>query len=263
MTLLSVNPTRPVTALLTLSLALASPTWATGSTKEILQRFVEDYRSDPMLVDATFGIEVGDERFHVTARRTESEPYEVELHEGFPESGSWYFTLDDKSVLDMIDQRKINAGTAMMKAFSTDETPMDVETSEGFQPADGFLGTMLKVTFHFWNRGFPEIIPFGDEYTRFTHGSDGIIFYYQPGFRSGWFSIKKGHHVNADPRSRTNPFPSMMVFTEGEGRARIGGRDINVSKGEALFVPPGVSHEFFNENDAPLQGVLLMFGEGA
>ena len=122
MKIISTRHFRPVTAALMLSLALACPAWASGSVEEILQRFVEDYRSDPMLVDATFGIEVGDERFHVTARRTESEPYEVELHEGFPEGGVWYYTLDDKTVLDMIDQRKLNAGTAMMKAFSTDET---------------------------------------------------------------------------------------------------------------------------------------------
>ena len=157
----------------------------------------------------------------------------------------------------------MNAGTAMVKAFSTDVTPMDVDAMEGFQPDEGFLDRMLKATFHFWVRGLPEIIPFGDAYTRPSHGADAVIFYYQPGLRSGWFSIKKGQHVNSDPRMQTNPFPSMIVATEGKGTAKIGGKEVQLEAGQTLFIPPGVTHEFWNDNDAPFYGILLMFGEGA
>lgn len=263
MTFLSRLPIRPVMALLTLSMATASPAWAGDSAKQILQRFVDDYRSDPMLIETTFGIDVAGERYHVVARKTGNDDAAVTLHEGFPEDAVWYFTLDDASVLGRLDQRTLNAGTAMAKAFSTDETPMDIAQTDGFEPGEGFLNEILKVTFHFWNRGFPELIPFNEEATRFTHGTDAVIFYYQPGFRSGWFSIKQGHHVNADPKSRTNPFPSLMVFTRGEGSALIGEKAVTVREGQALFIPPGISHQFLNENEAPLQGVLLMFGEGA
>lgn len=263
MTFLSMRHFRPVTAALTLSLALTSPTWASGSAKEILQRFVEDYRSDPMLVESTFGVDIAGERYHVVARKREGGGGEVKLHEGFPEGETWYFILDDISVLERLDEKALNAGTAMAKAFSTDKTPMDIAETEGFQPGEGFLNELLKVTFHFWNRGFPELIPFNDQVTRFTHGMDAVIFYYQPGFRSGWFSIKQGYHVNADPKSRTNPFPSLMVFTRGKGTALIGDEEVTVQEGQALFIPPEISHQFFNENEAPLQGVLLMFGEGA
>lgn len=259
----SMRHLRPVTAALALSLALASPAWASGSAKEILQRFVEDYRSDPMLVETTFGVDVAGERYHVVSKMSESGETAVTLHDGFPEGETWYFTLDDMSVLHRLDGRTLNAGTAMAKAFSTDETPMDIANTEDFRPGEGFLNEILKVTFHFWNRGFPELIPFNDQVTRFTHGTDAVIFYYQPGFRSGWFSIKQGHHVNADPNSRTNPFPSLMVFTRGKGTALIGDEKVTVQEGQALFIPPEISHQFFNENEAPLQGVLLMFGEEA
>lgn len=263
MTMLSIPAVRPVIAALTLALASSAPAWATDSARDILQRFVADYRSDPMLVETTFGVDINGERFHVVATKTGDGEAEVSLHEGFPPGETWYFTLDDMDVLHRLDERTLNSGTAMAKAFSTDETPMDIANTEGFQPGEGFLNEILKVTFHFWNRGFPELIPFNDDVTRFTHGTDAVIFYYQPGFRSGWFSIKQGHHVNADPKSRTNPFPSLMVFTEGEGTALIGEKEVTVRKGEALFVPPGVSHQFLNRNEAPLQGVLLMFGEEA
>lgn len=261
MNISSLRRFRPVIAALVLAASL--PATAEDTAGDILQRFVDDYGSDPMLVQTTFGIDVAGDRYHVVATRTEGGDAEVTLHEGFPESSIWYFTLEDRSVLDRLDQRTLNAGTAMAKAFSTDETPMDIAETEGFEPGEGFLNEILKVTFHFWNRGSPELIPFKEEATRFTHGTDVVIFYYQPGFRSGWFSIKPGHHVNADPASRTNPFPSLMVFTRGEGTAVIGDREVTVRGGEALFVPPGISHQFLNDNEQPLQGVLLMFGEGA
>lgn len=32
---------------------------------------------------------------------------------------------------------------------------------------------------------------------------------------------------------------------------------------DAIFVPPGMKHEFFNQTEEPVEFVLLMFGEGA
>ena len=63
---------------------------------------------------------------------------------------------------------------------------------KGFQPNQNTIARVLPLYFHFWNRGNPEIIPFGLDYTRFTHGAQATVLYYQPGFRSGYIAIKKG-----------------------------------------------------------------------
>jgi len=233
------------------------------AVEDALRRFVEDYRSDPMLREATFGIEVDGKMWHVTARPgADSDSEKVELVAGAPPEPTFYFTMD-RATLGKLDRGEMNPGTAMAKAFSTDVTPMDVAEMAGFTAGESFLDDLLKVTFHFWIRGNPEVIPFGDAYTRFTHGADAVILYYQPGLRSGWLSLKPGQHANEDPRSQTNPFPSMFVVTGGKGVAKIGGREIVVEEGQSLFVPPGVAHEFWNPYEAPMQVVLLMFGEGA
>ena len=109
----------------------------------------------------------------------------------------------------------------------------------------------------------PERIPFGLEYTRFTHGAQASIFYYQPGFRSGYVAIKKGQHANEDEKSKTNPFPTLLIAIKGEGQMIINDVESTLREGEAVLIPAGVKHEFMNDNDAPLECILLMFGDGA
>ena len=71
-----------------------------------------------------------------------------------------------------------------------------------------------------------------------------IVFYYEPGFRSAWFRIEKGQHVNAEEQDQVNPFPSLLIVTAGRMKGRIDGREVPLEKGQALLIPPGVSHEF-------------------
>jgi len=36
-----------------------------------------------------------------------------------------------------------------------------------------------------------------------------------------------------------------------------------VQEGQAMLIPAGVTHEFWNPNDQPAEIVLIMFGKGA
>ncbi|HSE41415.1 MAG TPA: cupin domain-containing protein [Acidobacteriota bacterium] len=234
------------------------------SVDEILQRFASDYQSDINLKeDSSFGIQVDDEMWTVSATAAKGTiPAKVVIQKGKPQQPTFYFTLDRASLLK-IDKGELNAKTAMAKAFESDKSPMDIEAMEGFVPPQDFTAKILETTFHFWTRGFPEVIRYGDGHTRFTHGADVTVFYYQPGLRSAWGSLKKGMHANENPKSQTNEFPSLVIVTQGKGQARIGGKEMQVEKGQAIFIPKDVTHEFWNNNDQPLEIILLMFGEGA
>jgi mannose-6-phosphate isomerase-like protein (cupin superfamily) len=235
-----------------------------GETGAILERFVEDYRLDPSLREGVFGIRILDEDWYVDAKpAADGHPASVTLHHSAPPRPTWYFTIDGIEVLRKLDRGEMNSETASVKAFSTDYAPMDVDAMEGYQPGPDFMEELFHTLFHFWTRGLPEVIPFGESYTRFTHGADVAVLYYQPGFRSGWVSLKKGQHANKDPRSQVNDFQSLLVITGGAGKARIGGVEIELKEGETLFIPEGVTHEFWNDNDEPMEAVLLMFGENA
>lgn len=250
-------------------LFLATPTMAETApdvgTQEILQSFADDWSLDPMFREGTFGIRVGEGHdWHVVATAaTGDSGRAVALREGLPPEPAWFFAIDNVETLARIESGQLAPGTAAVKAFSTDFAPMDVDFTEGFQPDGDFVAGMLQTLFHFWNRGTPEITIFGEDNTRQSHGTDVAILYYQPGFRSGWFSIKPGDHVNENPDSRTNPFPSVLVITRGEGIARLDGEDHVIGEGQSLYIPVGMSHEFLNPGNAPVEGILLMFGDEA
>ena len=56
---------------------------------------------------------------------------------------------------------------------------------------------------------------------------------------------------------------SMLIMTTGAAVGKIGGRELTLHRNEMLFIPPGVSHEFWNPYDESAEGILLMFGDGA
>lgn len=234
-------------------------------TQQTLQRFTQVWAQDPMYLPGTFGVQVGDEqRWTVVATAgNEASGPAVTLEPGFPNEPVWYFVLDNAQTLGRLDRGELAPGTASAKAFSTDFAPMDVDFTEGFQPDGAFVGNMLQTLFHFWNRSTPEITEFSPDHTRRSHGTNLTVLHYQPGLRSAWFHVKPGDHVNENEGSRSNPFPTLIIATQGKGTARLDGVDHELKAGQSLYIPAGVDHEFLNNSGAPMEGIILMFGEGA
>ncbi|GJL91718.1 cupin domain-containing protein [Hyphococcus sp.] len=254
---------------LALTVAAAPSVKAAESTKklsdfEILKTYAEDFESDPALKEAvTFAVKSGNAFFTVDASpASKNGPANVSVRKGKPAAPAFFYTFD-AGYLKKLYAGDLNILTGMAKAFSTDLAPMDIDVMEGYQPTDDFGDTVVPFTFHFWTKGLPEIVPFSADKTRVTHGTNAGIFYYQPGLRSGWFDIRPGDHVNEDEKSRDNPFPSMVILTEGSVTAIIDGARSTFSAGNMMFIPAGVSHEFINEGDKPAFGFLFMFGDGA
>lgn len=230
----------------------------TDEVEAVLETYVADYAGDVTRWDQTFGIEVAGDWWTVTVAGDDAS-----LTRGQPSEPTYYYTITEEETLHAIDRGDFSMLTGMVKAFSTDVTPTDLETMEGFEPGPTFMTQVIPQVFHFWNRGLPEIVPYSEEQTLPSHGAHVVVLYYQPGFRSGWGYVAPGEHANEDPRSRTNPFPSLVVALEGSVTARIDGEDSTFSEGNFMLIPPGISHEFINEGTENFQFLLLMFGEGA
>jgi mannose-6-phosphate isomerase-like protein (cupin superfamily) len=235
-----------------------------GKTEQMLKTFTEDYQKDGTLTeDISFGIKVGDDFWHVTAKaKTDTSDAKVELFKGAPAEPSFYFKTDFETLVKIYNG-ELNALTGSAKAFETDFAPFDADVMEGFQPDETFVPKLLKTLFHFWTKGRPEIIPYGIDYTRMTHGAQASIFYYQPGFRSAYIAIKKGQHANKDEKSKSNPFPTLVIAIKGESEMIIDGKNTVLKGGNAVFIPANVTHEFMNSHDEPFEGILLMVGDGA
>jgi mannose-6-phosphate isomerase-like protein (cupin superfamily) len=235
----------------------------------ILESYAADFRQDPAAAQPIiFGIRVtgdGGGEWHVVdtgKKREGSEETDVALRPGFPKEPCAFYTLD-LVTLRKIDQGTWNALTAMGRARANDPAPMDIGVTEGFSPDARFFETFVPLSFHFWTRGWPERVQYGSTTTRILHGANATMLYYQKGLRSAWFQIAKGQHANRDPKEQVTPFPTMVIGLRGRCEGKIGGKSITLDRQEMLFIPAGVSHEFWNPHDEPAEAVLIMFGEGA
>jgi len=232
------------------------------SAEDIIRSYVEDFKEDPTAGDSawTFGVQVRDSG---TWTISIDDDGTVESNSGKPSTPTFFYITDLETLRDM-DSGELAVFTAMGKASSSDYAPMDFEFMEGYQPSEDFMEVFVPFTFHFWTKGIPEMVRFGDEkYTRVVHGANVVALYYQKGLRSAWYQIEKGQHINEPAEDQTNPFPTLVVFTRGKAMARIGGKEIPLEEGRSVLIPAGVPHEFWNDRDMPAEFIIIMFGEGA
>ncbi|MEO1029941.1 MAG: cupin domain-containing protein [Bacteroidota bacterium] len=235
------------------------------NTKEIITSYVEDYKNDqhaqhPMI----FGIEIMDKgkwTVNVTGKKVNNQ-WVVNLKEGLPTVPTFIYEIEYETLL-AIYNGDMNALTAQGKAFIGDYTPMRVKEMEGFETSVDIDSEINKFSFHFWTKGFPEIVPFSADLTRQAHGSNFVVFYYQKGLRTAWYRVLPNEIVRDDPREQAMPFPIMIVAIKGTTEGEVGGKRVSLSEGNTLFVPPFTTHKWWNETNEATEAVLIMFGEGA
>ena len=89
------------------------------------------------------------------------------------------------------------------------------------------------------------------------------MFVYDREFRSAWYQLKPGMHINADPRDQTNNFPQLVVVTRGRFSARLDGQELILTEGQAILIPLGMTHEFWADAGQYREIIFTPFGEGA
>lgn len=234
------------------------------SARRILERYAEAWRGkqEMELRGATvlaFWVEGdGGGEYHITL----SPDGPGRLDEGTPDDYDFGFETDIET-LRRLDRGEWNALTAMGQARGPDPIPLIPKMPEGFEWTPEERAYVLPLLFHFWNREWPERVLFGEGTTREVHGANAAVLYYTEGLRSAWYQVKAGMHVNADPSDQTNEFDTLVIVTRGALMSRLGAVERLLSEGEAVFIPAGMTHEFWAEEGQYGEVVIVMFGEGA
>ena len=227
----------------------------------ILERFVSDYRSDPLAQNITFGIEIDGMRWRVVSRLVDG-VRSVELVEGFGDEEMLYFTAS-RETLNLIDNGVWSGLTAMGAATSADVTPLDILTTEGYERGPDYDATIRPLIFHFWTRGMPEVVPFATTNTRVVHGAPATALYYDKDFRSAVYHVPAGLGREQAP-TLTVPFKRMVLILSGSGAGVMGETDFTMKAGDMVISPPNIPVTFWNASDEePLTFVWLMWGDGA
>src|SRR5262249_55848492 len=159
------------------------------------------------------------------------------VKDGLPTEYDIAFELG-ADVLEEIDENKINALTAMAQAQGTDNPPMLTKMGARFASRPDAEVLLRRLCFYFWTRGWPKTVPFQGTLQRNVHGGNAVVLYYDDRFRSAWYQIKPGMHVNADPRFQKAPFTQLIIGMQGHISAKVDGTVQLLGEGQAVVIPP-------------------------
>ncbi|WP_296704790.1 cupin domain-containing protein [Algoriphagus sp.] len=245
-------------------------------TDTLLESFVESFKTDPMALSTTFGIQVGEGWWTVSVRRFQEPylvgknkqytfhnfgPHEVSLKKGQPSEPTWYFRFADESVLDKIASGEWTATTAAAKSTPQDITALDILDMEGYQSTQGATAIAYQTIEHFWKTNPGEVTRFSRESSLPSHGAQIVALYTMKDKRISWFTLGKEEVANGDRGLEKGQVPNLFIITKGKGKAQIGEDELDLEPGMSVFVGPYVNHVLYNPYEEPLEGILILFGD--
>lgn len=233
---------------------------STRGAEAILRSFAEAWRGEEeMALEApmVLGIWV-DGQGHTVRLSNEGATYTA----GAPETFGWGFDTDLET-LRRLDAETWNALTALGQARPSDPIPLRPRLPDGFARQDEVRSFFIPLTLRFWNRNWPETIPFGDGATRPVQGGDVSVLVYADGLRSAWYQVRPGAHINEKPEDQVNDFDTAIVVTRGEFTGVFDGVERVLRGGETVLVPGGMRHELYATDSQYGEFIMLMYGEGA
>ncbi|NZA26171.1 cupin domain-containing protein [Luteimonas sp. SJ-92] len=157
---------------------------------------------------------------------------------------------------------RMNVLTTMGKAKASDPVPMEVDVGEEYAGGGRVRAELIPAWFRFFTMGAPEVVRFGFGHGREVHGGHAVPLYYGEGLRTAWYGLEPGMHVNSDPSDQSNEFDSIFIVLAGELHARFDGNARVLTRGDSVFVPAGMRHEFWVEQGRG-EFLVVMAGEGA
>lgn len=241
----------------------------------ILADFAADFAHDHMAIDVTFGIKLDDKFWSVDVQRKETSsargrltdhafgPHKVTVREGAPADPTWYFEIADMNVLRLIASGEVNAGTAAMQSFGSDEVGVETRDMEGFTSTSGDEADLYLVLSHFFSKGKPEVTYFSRENSLETHGAMATSLHMMKGFRVFFFNIAPQETANEDPRLEFGQMPNLFIVTSGKGTLISDDGPMVLEKGMSVFIPQFVKHQIVNDGDEPLEGLGVLYGDNS
>ena len=184
------------------------------------------------------------------------------LSVGEPSDFDWGFETDLETLIEL-DSGRLNALTAMGQARADDPIPLQPKLPDDFSDQSIIRGYYIPLMLHFWNREWPESVPFGDGATRLVHGANTSVLVYDEGLRTAWYQLKPGMHINADPNDQVNDFNTAIIVTRGTFHGKLDGQARTFEEGETVLVPEGMTHEFFAQENDYGEFIIVMWGDNA
>ena len=174
---------------------------------------------------------------------------------------AFYTWLTDVETLRKMYSGDLAPGTAAAMEQITDDAPLKAMLPEGESWTMEHYHKVVEFETAFFNPFNPEMVRFGEEYTRPVHGGHAVALFNGKGMRCAWYSVHKGERVNDEEHA--NPFPQGIIILSGQMKSVRGGKEQVHCAGEAYLIPAGTTHTSWNEDDEPCHAIWVAWGIGA
>ncbi|GGK16512.1 cupin domain-containing protein [Luteimonas terricola] len=168
----------------------------------------------------------------------------------------------ERSVYCDLASGRMNILTTMGQAHASDPTPMEADIGVAWTRGGRVRSELMPAWFNFFATDTPDSVRFGFGHGREVHGGHAVPLYYGEGLRTAWYGLEPGMHVNRDAEDQANAFDSIFIVLDGPVHARFDGQQRMLEKGESVYVPAGMRHEFWVEQGRG-EFIVVMSGEGA
>lgn len=245
-----------------------------AEAEAILQAFADDYVHDHMALSGIFAIKLGDRFWTVEVERKETPnargrltdhsfgPHKVLLRQGKPDTPTYVYTIASMDVLRLIGDGKVNAGTAAMQSYGSDQVGVETSVIGDFKMNSGAEAHMYQHLSHFFTTGTPEITTFDTESSLQTHGIQATALHMMKGVRVLHFHMGAGDVANADADLQKGQMPNLFVITEGTGVLFSDNGQTPLKAGMSVFVPQFVKHELRATGEG-MQGIAILYGDNS
>ena len=241
----------------------------------VLENLVADYRLDPMAISGYFGVKLADQYWTVEIDRKETAsrrgrltdhefgPHDVRITAEKPSEPTFVYIIANMDVLRLIADGTVNAGTAAMQSFGSDQVGVETGVVGGFDMDSGSEAELYHHMSHFFTTGIPEITYFGEANSLETHGAQMTALHFMKGFRIGYFTMQPEQTVNEDVRLQKGQMPNLFIVTKGRGIGYLGDQQIDLEPGMSVYIAPFVRHEFTAVGDEPMEGIVVLYGDNS
>ena len=154
-----------------------------------------------------------------------------------------------KETFNKIISGESDFGSMIGRSKISDKRPIDMKFINRDKTKQ-IMSTLYALMNHFFFFLRLKVKKLDKKFAGYAHGAHPIPLVYWDEIRSAYYHIDEGETLNE--AGEKDPYPQVLVLIKGEGVAYIGGKMVEVSAGEAVYIPVNTIHKITAEEDMEL-----------
>lgn len=149
---------------------------------------------------------------------------------------------------------QLNGMTAVARASIRNPAPLDFILKNDMSIRDLDMNDLYFKASNFFNAHPHNKVILGRDHARKVHGGYAVGLYYSIGYRSAYYTIRRGETINES--GEKDPWQQSFIIISGQGYAQLGQDTIPLKANEAYYIKPNIYHKVWTDSE---EGVSLIW----